>query len=34
MADVGPALEKQILHIPQAQREADVHQHSESDDLS
>jgi hypothetical protein len=25
MADVDPALEQQVFHVPQTQREADVH---------
>ena len=33
VADINSALEKQILHVAQAQREADVHQHRKPDDL-
>jgi hypothetical protein len=33
MADIDPTLEEQVFHIPQAQREADVHHHDQADDL-
>jgi len=34
MADVDPALEQQIFHIAQGEREADVHHHHQPDHLS
>jgi hypothetical protein len=33
MADVDPALEQQVFHVPQRQWEADVHQHHQPDHL-
>jgi hypothetical protein len=33
MADVDAALEKQVLNVPQTQREADVHHHYQTDHL-
>ena len=33
MADVDLALEQQVLHVPQGEREAHVHQHDEADHL-
>jgi hypothetical protein len=33
MANVDAALEQQALHIPQRQREADVHHHYQADHL-
>ncbi len=33
VANVDPALEQQILDVPQRQREVDIHYHHEADDL-
>jgi hypothetical protein len=33
MADVDPALEQQVFHVPQAEREAHVHQHHQPEHL-
>jgi hypothetical protein len=33
VADIDPALMKQVLDVPQRQREADIHHHRELDNL-
>jgi hypothetical protein len=33
VANVDAALEQQVFDVPQAQREADIHQHRETNDL-